>query len=407
MIRCSISLPFVLLTVLSVHNLFCQNMLPIQQDTTLFKNNELIISGVADYQSTSIGKDITKSFIYGGFITDEMKVKTSTKQQLINRFGFDINGEIQYKNHRSKLFKDSTKGFLVKYGIYNFSAIEHSEDVFDLLFYGNSAFIGDTAVIMGSRFDSYTFQKIGLGWFDKYSKSSFTLNAIGVHNMLSGRVEEGSLYQSSSIDSVDLSLIAQYRRSNSNTLSGYGFAVDIDYRFEMPKSEGEKIYFQVLMRNLGVICLPKVRSYSINSKLHFDAYSIEDLLNASAILNDTEATFDSFADSSSANTEWRLLPALFQFTKLVDRSSSRKIQGFYGARAYLSSSFMPMFFSGIDYHPSKWYRLGLQASFGGFSNLRWGMYSAIDLGRFSLGLASENLFSRTGESIILRISCLF
>ena len=112
-------------------------MIPIQQDTALFqKNHELVFSGIADYQSTSIGKDITKSFFYGGFINDGMKGQTSARQQLINRFGIDLNSEIEYRNHTSKIFKDSTKGFLLKYGIYNFSAIEYAEDVFDLLFYG-------------------------------------------------------------------------------------------------------------------------------------------------------------------------------------------------------------------------------------------------------------------------------
>lgn len=405
MIRCLFAL---LLSILCWQNVLCQLMIPIQQDTALFqKNHELVFSGIADYQSTSIGKDITKSFFYGGFINDGMKGQTSARQQLINRFGIDLNSEIEYRNHTSKIFKDSTKGFLLKYGIYNFSAIEYAEDVFDLLFYGNSAFIGDTAFLTGSRFDSYTFQKIGFGWFDKYSKSSFTLNAIGVHNIISGRIENGSLYQSASIDSIGLSLDAKYNQSNSNAFCGFGLAVDIDYRFDMPKNKNEKIYFQLLMRNLGVVCLPKVRSYSINSNVNYDAYSIDDLMNASTIFNDTEGTLGSFSDSSSSGTHWKLLPALFQFTKLVDRSSMRKLQGFYGARAYLSSSFMPMFFSGMDYHPVKWYRIGLQASYGGFSNLRWGMYSALKFDRFSLGLASENLFSKTGESIILRISCLF
>ena len=405
MIRCLFAL---LLSILFWENVLCQFMIPIQQDTALFqKNHELVFSGIADYQSTSIGKDITKSFFYGGFINDGMKGQTSARQQLINRFGIDLNSEIEYRNHTSKIFKDSTKGFLLKYGIYNFSAIEYAEDVFDLLFYGNSAFIGDTAFLTGSRFDSYTFQKIGFGWFDKYSKSSFTLNAIGVHNIISGRIENGSLYQSASIDSIGLSLDAKYNQSNSNAFCGFGLAVDIDYRFDMPKNKNEKIYFQLLMRNLGVVCLPKVRSYSINSNVNYDAYSIDDLMNASTIFNDTEGTLGSFSDSSSSGTDWKLLPALFQFTKLVDRSSMRKLQGFYGARAYLSSSFMPMFFSGMDYHPVKWYRIGLQASYGGFSNLRWGMYSALKFDRFSLSLASENLFSKTGESIILRISCLF
>ena len=405
MIRCLFVL---LLSILCWQNVLCQLMIPIQQDTALFqKNHELVFSGIADYQSTSIGKDITKSFFYGGFINDGMKGYTSARQQLINRFGIDLNSEIEYRNHTSKIFKDSTKGFLLKYGIYNFSAIEYAEDVFDLLFYGNSAFIGDTAFLTGSRFDSFSFQKIGFGWFDKYSKSSFTLNAIGVHNIISGRIENGSLYQSASIDSIGLSLDAKYNQSNSNTFCGFGLAVDIDYRFDMPKNKNEKIYFQLLMRNLGVVCLPKVRSYSINSNVNYDAYSIDDLMNASTIFNDTEGTLGSFSDSSSLGTDWKLLPALFQFTKLVDRSSMRKLQGFYGARAYLSSSFMPMFFSGMDYHPVKWYRIGLQASYGGFSNLRWGMYSALKFDRFSLGLASENLFSKTGESIILRMSCLF
>ena len=403
--RCLFAL---LLSILCWQNVLCQLMIPIQQDTALFqKNHELVFSGIADYQSTSIGKDITKSFFYGGFINDGMKGQTSGRQQLINRFGINLNSEIEYRNHTSKMFKDSTKGFLLKHGIYNFSAIEYAEDVFDLLFYGNSAFIGDTAFLTGSRFDSYTFQKIGFGWFDKYSKSSFTLNAIGVHNIISGRIENGSLYQSASIDSIGLSLDAKYNQSNSNAFCGFGLAVDIDYRFDMPKNKNEKIYFQLLIRNLGVVCLPKVRSYSINSNVNYDAYSIDDLMNASTIFNDTEGTLGSFSDSSSLGTDWKLLPALFQFTKLVDRSSMRKLQGFYGARAYLSSSFMPMFFSGMDYHPVKWYRIGLQASYGGFSNLRWGMYSALKFDRFSLGLASENLFSKTGESIILRMSCMF
>ena len=405
MIRCSL---FILFGVMCWSNLFSQLMLPVQQDTTLLKrSNELVFSGVADYQSTSIRKDITKSFFYGGFIDDGMKGQTSARQQLINRFGVDLNSEIEYRSHNSNMFKDSTNGFLLKYGFYNFSAIEYTEDVFDLLFYGNSAFIGDTAFLTGSRFDSYSFQKIGLGWFDKYSKSSFTLNAIGVHNILSGRIENGSLYQSASIDSISLSLNAKYNQSNSNTFCGFGLAVDIDYRFDMPKNNDEKIYVQLLMRNLGVVCLPKVRSYSFKNNLNYASYSIDDLLNASTIFNDLEGTLGSLSDSSSLRTDWKLLPALFQFTKLVDRNSVRKIQGFYGARAYLSSSFMPMFFLGIDYKPVKWYRIGLQASYGGFSNLRWGMYSALKFNRFSLGLASENLFSKTGESIILRMSCLF
>ena len=141
---------FLIASVVLVHSAICyaQSMLPVQQDTTLFlHSNEVIFSGVADYQSTSVGKDITKSFFYGGFIDDEMKGASSGRQQLVNRFGIDINTEIEYRNHKRALFKDSTIGYLFKYGFYNFSGIQYTEDVFDLLFFGNSSFIGDTAFL--------------------------------------------------------------------------------------------------------------------------------------------------------------------------------------------------------------------------------------------------------------------
>jgi len=401
---------FLIVSIVLTHSALCytQSMLPLQQDTTLFDySNEVIFSGVADYQSTSVGKDITKRFFYGGFIDDEMKGASSSRQQLVNRFGIDINTDIEYRNHKRDFFKDSTIGYLLKYGFYNFSGIQYTEDVFDLLFFGNSSFIGDTAFLSGSQFSSYTFQKIGFGWFDKISKSSLTINAIGVHNSLSGVINKGELYQSASIDSVDFSLDAVYKSSNSQTFCGFGIALDLDYRFNMPKGDSEFIYFQLMAKNLGLVFMPDVKQSRIQGELAYDNYTINDLLNSQTLFQNTDETFGLFADTMEVQDNWRLLPAMLQFTKLIDRNSSQKLQGFYGARAYLSSSFMPMFFVGIDVHPIKRYRFGLQASYGGFSNLRWGMYSDLQFDKFSIGIASENLFSQTGESIIIRMSCAF
>ena len=98
---------------------------------------------------------------------------------------------------------------------------------------------------------------------------------------------------------------------------------------------------------------------------------------------------------------------MFQFTKLIDNNSSHKFQGFFGFRGYLNNAYVPMLFGGLDYKPSKWIRLGIQGSYGGFSQLRYGLYTALQLNHFNLGLASENLFSKTGESIIIKLSCAF
>ena len=110
-----------------------QSMLPLVQDTNINAcNHELSLSGVVDFQSTSIGKDITKSFIYGGFIDDAMKLSSSNRHDEINRFGIDLNTEVVYKNHKVNLFKDSLKGLLVKGGVFSFSSLIYSKDLLPL-----------------------------------------------------------------------------------------------------------------------------------------------------------------------------------------------------------------------------------------------------------------------------------
>ena len=43
-----------------------QSMMPIEQDTSVgVVGHEIYISSMADYQSTSVGKDITRSFFSG------------------------------------------------------------------------------------------------------------------------------------------------------------------------------------------------------------------------------------------------------------------------------------------------------------------------------------------------------
>ena len=92
-----------------------QSMLPLVQDTNVNQlGHEISISGVGDYQSTSIGKDITRAFFNGGLIDESMKTTSSSRHDEINRFGIDINSEIEYRNHNINLFKDSLKGLLLK-----------------------------------------------------------------------------------------------------------------------------------------------------------------------------------------------------------------------------------------------------------------------------------------------------
>ncbi|MDB4682934.1 hypothetical protein OAE89_02580, partial [Crocinitomicaceae bacterium] len=65
-----------------------------------------------------------------------------------------------------------------------------------------------------------------------------------------------------------------------------------------------------------------------------------------------------------------------------------------GFRGYLNNAYVPMLFGGLDFKAAKWCRFGAQASYGGFSQLRWGMYSSFNFKNFNLGIASEKEVSQ-------------
>lgn len=386
-----------------------QSMLPLVQDTNINAcNHEMSFSGVVDFQSTSIGKDITKSFIYGGYIDDAMKLSSSNRHDEINRFGIDLNTEVVYKNHKVNLFKDSLKGLLVKGGMFSFSSLIYSKDLFDMAFYGNEMFTGDTAYFTGTQFNSVSFQKFGIGWLNKKSKSSFSLNFIGVNNYLNGIINDSYLYHSQDADSLEFLLSGDgVRPKNSSYYKGFGLAIDMDYRFKMKKNEKEFVHFQLVMRNLGFAYLLNTENYIANGIATVGSYQINDLINSESIFSNPEVLSDGLSDTIITKGSLVMLPAMFQFTKLVDYNSLNKFQGFFGFRGYLNNAYVPMLFGGLDFNATKWFRMGAQASYGGFSQLRWGMYSSFNFKNLNLGIASENLFSKTGESIIIKLSCAF
>ena len=73
--------------------------------------------------------------------------------------------------------------------------------------------------------------------------------------------------------------------------------------------------------------------------------------------------------------------------------------------------FNPYLFYGLHCTPSKFIGFGLNVGYGGFAKFRSGIYTNINLGNYSLGLASENIlgfFTRrsSGQSLFIRLRCV-
>ncbi len=388
---------------------FGQHFIPMNFDTLIEPKQEIILTGIVDASSSTLGFDIVNKFLFGGEITSEMKDKSLERHNSLNRFGSDANVELEYRNYKAKLFKSEQFGFLVKAGIYNFNQLIYSKDVFQLAMYGNADFLGDTAILSGTQFKSTTFQKIGFGLIDKFSKSSVTFNFVGLNNSTSINLDRMEMYQSTSADTLKIAYTGDYNfYDNSDFFKGIGVAIDFDIRFNSFNRKGDVAYFQVMGRNLGFVSSISSQSiYSSNSQVAYTGFTYDEIVNGGSIITDNLALMDSLGIEETTSKPTQFLPGLIQVSKLVDVNSKRKIQEFYGGRMYLSKIAIPQIFGGVNYRPIDFLNVGASASYGGFSGLRGGAYLSYNTSKINLGISSENLFSKIGVSYLIRLQCAF
>jgi hypothetical protein len=386
-----------------------QHWCPVQHDTLIKSKNEIIFSACANYSSTSLDNSLTKKLFYGGEITEAIKDKSFKLHGDLNRFGTDVSVEIEYRNFSVNLFKKKNWGFIIKSGIYTFLAAQYSKDLFGVTFYGNEMYQGQLASFSGTKISAYSFEKLGFGWLDKKSKSSVCLNVFNLTNTLSAKINTGGIYQSNEGDTLIVLFDGEASFINSKSFSnGLGLGIDFDIRIPLTYKADESNYIQFLGRNLGLVSLTQAQTiYRADSVYTFTAYTFDQLLNNGDILTSPSNILDSVGILNSEKKSIVFLPGFLQVSKLINENSKNRLQEFYGIRMYLSSIYTPMLFIGANYRVGKILNIGLNGSYGGFTSYRLGMYSSLKLRNWNLALASENLISKNGESLILRLQCAF
>jgi hypothetical protein len=391
-------------------NVFGQNMLPLIQDTTGQRSGSFTLTSNGDYSSNAIGKNIVQSFFYGGFIDQDMKNESIERLQNINQFGLDMNAELLFRSKGDLSKKESSPfynhGYSIQTGYHQFSSIIFSRDAFRYAFEGNSLFLGDTADFSGTRFQSIGYSKIGFGIFNRSTNNSVTLNVLSLNQFATGAMSTATIYQDNQNDTINMDYTGVFSFAKGGGFSkGFGLSFDIDYRIQTNEND-HAMTFQLLAKNIGFILPTHALShYSADSSFQYTGFNLNQLVQQN-ILNTIQLA-DTLGLEKGTEKKAILLPGFIQFSKLVDMQAMQRIQSFYGARLFLSTNYIPYFFAGVHGRVTKHWSTGISASYGGFSRLKWGMYSSFQFSNWNIGIASENLMSKTGESIILQVKCAF
>lgn len=397
------------LLVFSVTDGFSQQLLPIQYDTNRY-DQEFILNGVADYGSNVLNNELSQKFLFGGYVTNEIKDNSFSNHSGINRFGMDVSGEFEYRNMKCNLFGKEKWGFIVKAGDYNYMSLLYSKDLFGMTFYGNEHYLGENINFSGSRFSTMSFQKVGFGIIDKSTKSNISLNFYTISNYAEGSVREGQLFQSESGDSVSLTFDGDFEYASETAfLKGYGVGIDLDFRIPVVIREDRVSYIQFLAKNIGVAHLNSpITKYAADTIFTYDGLTFNQLYGKESIFDDNFSVLDSIGVDSTSTTKVRFLPGFLQVGKIVDAMSTARVQSFFGVRMYPSIAYVPMIYAGAQFKTTKWLDLGANISYGGYVKFRAGMYAQFKMKNFALGVSSEDLFGMVskkgkGQSLIVRL----
>lgn len=367
------------------------------------------LDGIFDLQSSSVRREISHTLIWGGFIDDAMKGRSFDKHVAANRFGVNANGEFRYINATGKCFGRDSVAWMFKGGWYALGNMVYGQDAFGLVFYGNSDYLGATADFSDMRLDMMLFQKIGFGVVSKKNKSSVTLNVINVQHYMDGTIRKGELTQNDDGSQVDLLLQGDFRYTTGAAFSkGLGLAVDVDYRVSVPWGKSTTT-FQVLAQNFGAAYMYKgLESYSADSSYTYSGFDFDALTDSADAFGDDFSILDSMGIEKKSIRKMVALPGYIQVGKMINASSAKKLESYFGIRVYPTFGTVPQVFAGLYWKPVAKVHVSGSLTYGGFGNFRGGLYAVVNTLPVQWMIGTEDVFgtvskSGFGQSFVTRL----
>lgn len=356
-------------------------------------SNQVIINGYGGLGSSSIPQQFLNKFIFPDFIDNDLKNKTSEKLHARNKFGGVAAGNInllfEVNNDTSKFFNILGIGF----GNQLDGNLGFTKGLFDVTFYGNAPFAGQTIDLNKTSFNrlSYSYLEFSLGKSvisnDIHTSAWADLGLVIGHNFTDFEIGKGSLFTEENGDYLEVNL-SETSLSMTDTLStslvqGYGAKIDLHFSIQTKNSK-----LLVAAENIGGIFWNNTTSANLDTNFVFDGIEIDNIFQLSDSVWSEIGTIDSFIDTEKGNS-LRALPVSFSayYKKEFD-----KLQFDVFAKHRLYSNFFPYLRLGANLNLPM-VKPGITIAYGGYGSFQTGLNADLEL--------KENIKIQLGTNNIL------
>lgn len=243
------------------------------------------VSANLDFEAGSSGmsSELVNKLVWGGYISDDLKAKSSEHLKASNNFGLLLNYDV------SAFLKGGKKyDFLIGFKNQEVLNATYTRDFFNLMFYGNDMYRGRTANLGNCSLNALRFQEIKFGAImdhvDSIGKIGISVSFINGEQLFYIKTtDKSSLYTSA--DGSELIFNSNFNMALSDTnnkrvggLNGIGASADIFFETTYKSRGGKKCRLTVNANNIGFIHWWKNSvQYSSDSSLRYTGYNIRNI----------------------------------------------------------------------------------------------------------------------------------
>ena len=366
--------------------------------------------------SNALNAELMNTLLYGGYIDQSMKDKSSKKLRAHNNFGTSINYDI------NAIVKGGKKVDLV-FGVKDQELVnaDFTRDFYHLLFYGNSDYKGKTADLSKCNFNALRFQEFKFGAMmnkvDSMGKIGISVSFLKGEQMFYLATGNNSSFYTSDdgsevIWNSDFNLaLSDTSKKGLSSFNGMGASADLYFETEYKSKIGKRSLIIVNANNIGFIYWRNQSvQYSSDSVYHYTGYSVENIndLRDTTLGNLTrDSILNRLLNNYSKNFNVNIPTNLILINKIY--FGDEKFCFSFGFRHIFNANYIPYVFVEPEYR-YKHVTFGFHTGYGGYTRLNVGASAAWNFPGWYLKIGSNSLQgfifpkSTSGQGIYLTLA---
>lgn len=371
------------------------------------------IYGNADYSSSAVTSAFASNFLQGSYINDNLKQQVVSNLQTSNRLGYSLN-----YGAFGVLYNDTIK----KHAFNFFVAMRHKDyvnanfppDVFNVAFYGNASYAGETAKLSPFNLNSMSYDQLEIGSLctnvGGKAKLGIGVSFLAGQSLQQINMSTGYLYTDPYGQYLQLNSDTKYNASDSSPHPTYinGYGASLDVYFSVPyKLVSKNGVLSFSATDIGFIQWnPRSLTYNKDTTYTYNGFTINglnDLQNA-AINNLSKDSLQNKYFPLARKSFYTSIPTTISINSNTDLGKmSLEIGGWY----IFNANTLPYYYiQGDKNFPHGWFT-DLQLGYGGYAtyNASIGIVkqirnTEIKLGVYHLqGIVSPNELGGAGALI--------